>query len=409
MRNQITYRKDNFEEWVRCIKEAELVANFDVAVIGAGPAGCATALFLSRYGMSVVLISQEQPRLLAGETLSPAGEFHLRRLDLQALLNSDHMRVSNIASQWDADGISYTDVSMHPLGSWWHLNRYSFDKQFQSEVDSAGVPIIRATYRSSEFDLTTGRWCLIIVGDPSIECIKSRFVVDASGRRASFARQQGAKSIACDALVGIIACISHCSELAYRGISVEAASKGWWYTSFAQQDEATIGLFTDSDLFSLKKEQLRPAFLSHLRATKLTRARMGSLLDLASGAALRVIQANTRILNRVCGENWLAVGDAALTMDPLSSQGITQSLLAAERAAKSIVEHLESRSSLDSYVDFWLRETNQYLCERAMFYSRQSNLKTSFWCRRSVLRDFGKQTLFTNHLKQDQLFHNGQI
>jgi flavin-dependent dehydrogenase len=60
---------------------------FDVAVIGAGPAGAAAALAAARAGLAVALFEpQELPDKPCGEGILPSGVAALRRLGLHALL-----------------------------------------------------------------------------------------------------------------------------------------------------------------------------------------------------------------------------------------------------------------------------------------------------------------------------------
>src|SRR5919108_2123086 len=65
----------------------------DVAVVGAGPTGCVTALAFAHQGARVVLLeaSPQAARRLAGEWLHPAGVAILRRLGVETLpFAADH-------------------------------------------------------------------------------------------------------------------------------------------------------------------------------------------------------------------------------------------------------------------------------------------------------------------------------
>lgn len=65
--------------------------NFDLAVIGAGPAGAAAALVAARAGLSVALFEpQPEPDKPCGEGILPSGLAVLRELDLPGLLAQSH-------------------------------------------------------------------------------------------------------------------------------------------------------------------------------------------------------------------------------------------------------------------------------------------------------------------------------
>src|ERR1700758_457003 len=74
----------------------------DVAVIGGGPAGCATAIALARRGLATALLERSRydaPRV--GETLPPESRVALAALDLlQRVENDTHLRSSGIVSVW---------------------------------------------------------------------------------------------------------------------------------------------------------------------------------------------------------------------------------------------------------------------------------------------------------------------
>ena len=67
-----------------------------IVVVGAGPAGCATALHLCRAGHEVVLVDRRSfPRPKAcGEGLLPAGVTELARLGLPGV-GEDAMRIES--------------------------------------------------------------------------------------------------------------------------------------------------------------------------------------------------------------------------------------------------------------------------------------------------------------------------
>jgi|KBSSwiStaDraftv2_1062776.scaffolds.fasta_scaffold479824_2 hypothetical protein len=50
----------------------------------------------------------------------------------------------------------------------------------------------------------------------------------------------------------------------------------------------------------------------------------------------RVVTAHSSRLDRVSGDGWLAVDDAAMAFDPLSSQGLTHALASGIRAGEAL-------------------------------------------------------------------------
>ena len=54
-------------------------------------------------------------------------------------------------------------------------------------------------------------------------------------------------------------------------------------------------------------------------------------------AEVRVFPAAPRVLDRLWGPGWLAIGDAAASHDPLSGQGVTYAFETAFRAAEAVL------------------------------------------------------------------------
>src|SRR5215813_1090962 len=70
--------------------------SFDVAIVGAGPAGSSTAIFLARRGYSVALLDKEKfPReKLCGDFVNPANWPILRELEVRkAILSRSHEKI----------------------------------------------------------------------------------------------------------------------------------------------------------------------------------------------------------------------------------------------------------------------------------------------------------------------------
>ena len=91
-----------------------------------------------------------------------------------------------------------------------------------------------------------------------------------------------------------------------------------------------------------------PAFWqARLQQTIHTQSRLHAF-DLQ--AALRVVAANSSRLDCVSGRGWLAVGDAAMAFDPLSSQGLVQALASGIRAGEALNGRLAGEvAAMDEY------------------------------------------------------------
>jgi flavin-dependent dehydrogenase len=99
---------------------------------------------------------------------------------------------------------------------------------------------------------------------------------------------------------------------------------------------------------------------------------------------LRSVAANSYMIDCIAGNNWLAVGDAAIAFDPLSSQGTYHALKSGLLAARAIENCLVGdQTALGEYAREIQKRFGQYLSMRAVHYGQEQRWSSSaFWQRR---------------------------
>ena len=110
----------------------------------------------------------------------------------------------------------------------------------------------------------------------------------------------------------------------------------------------------------------------------------GAAFRPAEALELRTVSANTSILDRLTGPNWLAVGDAASTYDPLSSHGICKALESGCHAASAVIDAVNgSAHALEEYAGWVRQEFANYLAHYRHYYAQVTRWPRSpFWARR---------------------------
>jgi flavin-dependent dehydrogenase len=110
-----------------------------------------------------------------------------------------------------------------------------------------------------------------------------------------------------------------------------------------------------------------------------TRARLDAC-DFA-GEALVAVPVLVGRLDRARGEQWLAVGDAACTYDPLSSQGITKALDSALLAADALERCLRGDAdALQTYESTLNARFQDHQHTRAAYYRQEQRWpQAPFW------------------------------
>lgn len=123
-----------------------------------------------------------------------------------------------------------------------------------------------------------------------------------------------------------------------------------------------------------------PKFTGNLPPHTAARVRGGQC---ASGPA--VYPGSSSYLNRIAGRKWLALGDAACTWDPLSSQGIAKALRSSQAAAAIAGHFAGDANAVRDYAAQARDNSRRYAQVRQYYYRREQRWPASlFWKRRQA-------------------------
>ncbi|HJQ27136.1 MAG TPA: tryptophan 7-halogenase [Blastocatellia bacterium] len=356
---------------------------FDVAIVGGGPAGAATALSLRAYAPSLAVVVIEASRYATariGETLPPPARTLLEHLGVWQAFRAQHHRESyGTTAVWGTARPLDNDFIYMPASVGWHLDRAAFDALLASQAEARGATLMLDT-RLRDAERTDDEWRLTLSsGSP----ISARFVVDATGGVAAFARRCGARFVDADRLVGISRLFD--GDGGDPRVLVEAFADGWWYTAGLPDGRRITVCMTDADL--ARRLRLTEAERWHEKLAAMPA--VGAMLRESKPCGPVVVHSSeSRRLDPVAGDDWLAVGDAASRFDPLSSQGIIKALRSGVFASYAIGDWLTrgDEAGLRRYHRFVLAEFKSYEETRAKYYREEQRWPTSeFWRRRHGL------------------------
>jgi flavin-dependent dehydrogenase len=351
--------------------------SFDVLVAGGGAAGSAAALDLSRRGLSVALIEQDDYRALRiGETLPP-----MIRQQLTALGVWDRFRECGplesygIQTAWESATPRHQDFLRNPYGCGWHVDRARFDAMLAAAAAQAGAALFVSARGSECHRQEDGRWRLEASLGGATLTLTGRVLVDATGRKALFAARQGAQPQVSDRLIAAVT-LSDTSDPAQQTL-IEAVEQGWWYSAPLPDGRMVFAYMTDSDLWK------NPVWSELVEQAPLTSARAAHL---PVPPPFQIVSAASVIRKPVAGPGWIAIGDAALAFDPLSGQGVFKSIESGMRAAAAIARALTGEAAAFGEYETWVQETyRDYLRLRAQFYEAVRRWPGSpFWDRRAA-------------------------
>jgi flavin-dependent dehydrogenase len=212
--------------------------------------------------------------------------------------------------------------------------------------------------------------------------VVASFVVDATGRSASFATRQGRRRCFSDRLVALAAVVRLRDKAVLdHATLVEACESGWWYSSLIPGDRLVLAWMSDSDIVHRSSSSQLGPWLAQLRAAPLTAARA---LKAETAERIFTWPARSYCLDAASGPRWLAVGDAASSWDPLSSVGITKALRTGKLGAFALLDAIRGiEGGSEKFRKIIAAEHDHYRSDRRAVYQLERRWsRSTFWQRR---------------------------
>lgn len=333
-----------------------------IVVLGAGPAGAATAIGLRRLGYSVTVVSDWR-RFAAVEGVSQRVLEGLRHAGLGGALSEAAMPATRQV-RWNGEHLQMNQEFL--------LDRQRFDRALRADLARAGVTLIEGRIR--EVARAEGHQVRLDDG----QMLQAEFLVEARGRQAPLAadRMRGPETIS-------LLNVWHDAPGAPAS-AVESLDDGWSWMARLADGRCYWQITLDAQGVPTK------AALPEYCATR----RRGSALvaELFGAQAMEPAQVHARsstaILAGECvGDDWIRVGDAAMAVDPLSGNGIFQSLSSALQAPVVINTLLRRPERAALARQFHQQRVEQLFMRFARigrdFYAQeQARAGLPFWARR---------------------------
>jgi flavin-dependent dehydrogenase len=309
----------------------------DVVIVGAGPAGCAAALWAASEGLSVCMLHRPDRRHYSpGETLHPAIEPLLRQLGAhRVLLDPGVERHEGHFVEWNCER-RFQPFGGDADGPWrgFHVCRQVFDGGLRTAAALAGVVI----HEVGRVDPMVDDHGTVIGVRHDGKTVSAGIVIDAAGAGHWLSRALGLpicrRSPRLVARYGLVS-----GERSHDEPLLTADSDGWtWTAPVADGTIAWVRLPLDC---ASSATIGAPAEL----------ASIGSVAAIARGADV-----TWRSVTPVAGPGYVMVGDAAFVLDPLSSHGVMHAIMSGMMAADMIAKHLVGRVPIHvtqaAYIDW---------------------------------------------------------
>ncbi|WP_175525955.1 tryptophan 7-halogenase [Paracidovorax konjaci] len=367
-------------------------APFDAAIAGGGPAGAACAIVLARAGWRVLLADAGDGSVArVGENLPPAVFSLLAELGLRDQVLADGHRPSHGSwSFWGDSAGHASDTLRHLQGDGLQLDRAGFDARLRGAASLAGAQVCLATHLQIDPPAQGAPRHHIRARQAggATDAAEARWFVDATGRASAPSIRLGAQRIGHDALIAFHQRLRSPGHGDRDGRTwVEAVPDGWWYSALLPGGDRLVALLGDADLLDRRELLADGGLWRRLQSTERLSA-LCTAHGYQPGAAAQGADASSSELDRAAGKRWLAVGDAALAFDPLSSKGIGNALYTGLRAAQAMLAEDGGDALATARYAGHLRSIHHvYRAQLAHVYAAEQRWASApFWARRHAAR-----------------------
>lgn len=338
-----------------------LKEKYDVVIVGAGPAGSVTALYLLQAGIKPLILDREPfPRYHIGESLTGECGACLRELGLEEKMQAADYPIKRGVTVYGAEGHNSFNVPVKKRNAdnqlipafTWQVRRNEFDHMLLSTAMERGADFICAEAISPIVEQDSIKGISLRTEDGQIKEILSEVLVDASGQTTFLAnrsnllgrkeRSQYDKQVATFSQVkGAIRDPGPGSDdtiIFYR------QKHHWAWFIPLDKDLVSIGVVAPGSYIqnsNLSKEEFLKRELQTLNpelSKRLTNLDFVEPVRSASNYSYHVEQ--------YTGKGFLCVGDAHRFIDPIFSFGVYFGIKEAQFASQAIVEYLSSPKSM---------------------------------------------------------------
>lgn len=296
----------------------------DVVVLGAGPAGCAAAILLTRRAHRVSMVRPTRPPAGAlAESIPPSARRVLDELGaLEAVAAADlHPNRGNTV-WWAGRPARQEDFSADAEG--FHTDRAGLEEVLVRVAERAGVRVHHG-HTARDARRHDGRWTVTTEGDAGALTLRSAWLVDATGRKGLLARavRTPDRSTTTLALVRRWRRPGGWSpETAHRTL-VESYGEGWAWSVPLSSELRCFTAMIDQRQADLEGSSVDEMLMAELDRTE----HLGPMLeDAVPEGGGWACPASLYTARSFTDEGLLLAGDAGSFIDPLSSFGVKKAL-----------------------------------------------------------------------------------
>jgi len=317
--------------------------NWDVIIIGGGPAGSTAAMTLRKAGRKVLVLEKEKfPRFHIGESLLPYNRPIFDELGVWSKIQAAGFMVKRGAQFWMGDGSLHTRLNFSK-GSFTEfpesiqVERAKFDDILLRHAEELGAEVREealVTEHRIEKERVTVKFR---AKDGSEHEAQAAFLMDASGLNNFTANREklreyypGHKKIA---IFGHYSGVQMTEGEEKGDILIVRRENSWFWMIPLADDKVSVGLVLDVSDFKALQQEPQAVFDDAVLSTKAVHDRMINAKPITQGHVLSDFSYTNR---KLVSDRVVRVGDAAGFIDPIFSSGVMLAMHSAQRGAQVV-------------------------------------------------------------------------
>ena len=353
----------------------------DAAIIGGGPAGCAAGIRLALAGARVILLDRlSDIARKPGEIIDPSVRIPLAELGLVDAFNAlNSLALAGNLSRWDNEVPVESCGMFSPHGLGALIDRSNFEQMLRSAAIRVGVEVLHPTQQLVA-ERNGSMWEIAGDFNPAMR-LRVPLVIEATGRSGGVIHR--GKRRVTDRLIALLVYGSTAPGIREQRLLIEACEAGWWYAAPLPENRTVIALMTDPDLVPSSLD--RPAYIEH-QLLRTSLIRMFASETIKQPRQVFGCGASSGIREQIHGDNWVFVGDAASTYDPLLGKGVPLALTKGVAIARLVSNTSDLPRALRAYAEAEQAAFADFVAEQCRTYRRAApRFCTPFWERRRKL------------------------